>query len=1400
MNYYPKYLSLLNRNMVGGEVSEILYNKGTILNAVMTWNIQYNRFLKLPLMLQLVKLSKETIRDKIIKNPVNYEIFLNLLLIAIDTHDQYFKDKYPTLYEKYLSENYLHTDPPSLSTTKHVVYVKNLINFFIETHKSIDQLLAINNQQLDAEKAKDVQEFLGISRDYYYTWRINLNKYYGEKDFMGLPPRDRPDGTKEPIPQQAEPNKANSLHAFLTSKETGITINDEYNKLSEKKVISYLRVRLDEDELAAKQYNHRYNVYLEDLKGKSRLTTPQSMFLTGPKPYHNIYYYQKNKNGPSAIPTLKQLRDTPGNFPNYDVNDYADLETNKETGDVENVKKFSYGNLYGPLTRIFPPQENNNQISKDCIEIVNQLKDNKSIVVMGVGASGGGKSSVLLYFKKGKPGQKDGVLLNILKNPELGNIPKITVSFHELYGNADTAIDEHKSRNYDDIIFEKDADGVYNISAETLGGKDSIGGEYTEKVRTQISDTQYEEIKNSIIKEITEQHPVMEDKIVNGRPVLNDMGKPVKQKKSYGKDPKGNDVYVLDDGYKYLIEERVSKINDIIWTETIYKWTITTVGGKVVFTGKDTLDDNIKDINKKLESVVDGSNQQKQLTILKEKYAAMKTKNQKIYDPRLLCIADKDGNLDDEDKDLCDPANWKDKPIQIKSLGMFCLGVSDRIRMINPTTNNDVSSRSHGIFYIKLPYVNGNTVDYTKNPKYFIVADLAGVEDQFICKSPDTQAAFLNLDYINRITGKPIKGPPVLGEDGNQLIDEDGKPRFQKIPHYTTNTKLSWTSLPNDEKSQKILEFLGYDPINKIIKNQADYDTKMSLLKVFSKQYNMHNENGLIAPFKVDFEDTGVDSTQIFKDFQGLGLYEDFNTIMTKNESILRSNPLNNSTGKKKAEQIYLQITGSDLVLKPSDISTYGSNLAALMMLKVSPQVVAFKTNYDIYIRSLSSAPPQGILNQKQIKQALKTPTNIRDMPQNVFDSITQFYIQRYPNFADVLNNAFADANLMFGTTNTKGLYQKLEDNLSIFQKSGVEQLCNERMHEGKFINAALIGAAQSISLLIQNLSAAADERDEGLVKNIPLVREACFKFYCHRDHETCFNQYVNDNITKYNDAILSNIREMIGDQIKTLKIAVFAVLNINRKASDYQKVPYIDTNGLKELRNQYITYAHFLQENNETFKQSLVADVKKILFGTGTAESPDKDTIFDILNRFKDNIGVILSEAPKNIYKKFEVPDSNFFKILVELIAAIDVVTSLSYVGTMDFLNSVKNVYSTDAVCKLETRVDKRDYSEPIDDYVNIVTKEALYVELTRQTGKKPSNLKLQGQILETEKLPKGVAQASSSKVLVAPPKGKLLSIDSILGGYIDSRSSNINQKDELINEYKQLKKMYRRIKNNVI
>ena len=321
----------------------------------------------------------------------------------------------------------------------------------------------------------------------------------------------------------------------------------------------------------------------------------------------------------------------------------------------------------------------------------------------------------------------------------------------------------------------------------------------------------------------------------------------------------------------------------------------------------------------------------------------------------------------------------------------------------------------------------------------------------------------------------------------------------------------------------------------------------------------------------------------------------------------------------------------------------------------------------------------------------------------------------------------------------------------------------------------------------------------------------------------------------------------MIGDQINNLKIAIFAVLNINRKASDYQKVPYIEINKLKYLRNQYITNAHFLQENNTTFKESLLTDIKAVLFGNSpsTPDNPAKDTCFYIINRFKDNIGATLSQAPRKIYEKFGNPESNFFKILVELIDSIDIINSLSYIGTMDFLNTVNNIYSTDTVCKLDSDMSKKDYSEPIESYINAVTGEKLFTVLSKQAnpGKVDSNIQMRGLPIETAKLPKTEGKSKSSrgsvdaeiaaaniglkdgwtaekdssnnifyiqrdagnKMISPPQKARpanmgLMSIDSILGGYIDSRSSYINQKDELINEHNQLKKIYRRLKNNVI
>jgi len=55
--------------------------------------------------------------------------------------------------------------------------------------------------------------------------------------------------------------------------------------------------------------------------------------------------------------------------------------------------------MYGPFTRIFLPNESNNEISGGIGDLVDSLNNNKDVCTLALGPSGSGKTSTLLYFR-----------------------------------------------------------------------------------------------------------------------------------------------------------------------------------------------------------------------------------------------------------------------------------------------------------------------------------------------------------------------------------------------------------------------------------------------------------------------------------------------------------------------------------------------------------------------------------------------------------------------------------------------------------------------------------------------------------------------------------------------------------------------------------------------------------------------------------------------------------------------------------------------------------------------------------------------------------------------------------------------------------------------------------------
>lgn len=1441
MDYYQKYLRLLTNNkIVGGDISnedkQLFYNKDSYMHYPLSWNLQNNQFSRWPLILKLVKLTPNEIK-KLINNDGDYNNFLNCVFISIDAYEPRLKKNYENEFNKYLSHEYNH--PEIKTQPSKIIYVKDLINYFIDTHNKIKDLLLLSNEQ-DEETAKNITDHINLCRDLYYSWRKAINTFYGQPLFDGLVARDSKDEKENAanIAARKKVEKTPVVSLFKRLYSIKNEINKAYKNLYELSVTTYLKVRCEGTPAIKDKngeiitpadptaYNERYNVYLEPETENIRL--PRSMYLTGPNPNERLEYYGVQFNG--------------GQFDRV-PKDHPTLVTNADRR-VIGVGKYDYGMLYGPFTRIFTPQESNKEVANKCYEILEKFRENKPVFVLGYGASGAGKTSTLIAFKKGKTeDEKNGVLLQLLKSKDFEIYNEINVSIHELYSTADDGHGE--VRKYDDIIFEKDrSTNEFYLSSKNVNGQ-KREGIYTENVRTPVDPEtiKAKEAEIDNVFQLAKSYDVSKDARTKEEFfTAYDRLKDYKSNRS-GPAPLYNEI---------ARDQDIKNINDISWITTKYMWEIKNIGGdthNVYFTGKDSKRENLEATDRVTDA---------------QKYKNFNSM-QEIYDPRLLCRKDERAEKAAKEKGEpykgeCDnDADYGKKPIKINELGDFVLTLVDRIRMVNPTTNNPQSSRSHLLIYIKVPVlVNGQVPSNPTKYKYLVFGDLAGVENRFSCGSKDTQTQFLNLFKVNRITGE--------------------QDTLNKEPHYTRNTKLKFLPLDdNDPEVKNILDYIGYD-----VKNKA------------------HGPNELDRIFELQWASN-------YQRFYG-------------------------STRVNKAKNDFANVDDP----KYRDLAAYIQRTDL--------------TDWDDF-KGVNNG--LSLFNKFYEERCIKNGLKVELFNNNIK---SEDFIKLVFN-RDFIPNTTDDPKFR-----SLGIIEIIAANEKIFKESDVEALCTERMNEGQFINNALIGMAENISQLVQKANSNADG---GLFKNIPLVKSPCFDHFCNQDHENCFVQIKYD--TKGDSSIFNDIQSVINtsdpNNSDNLAIVIFAVLNINRGANDPPKMPYIDTNRLKQVRDEFLTYKYYNQDNITVNKENIKERLKKLidlifLGKDGNLErTPIRGSIFDILNIFKPNMGETMFQAPIKAYKAIDPTKNTFLTNLVNLIKALDIVNSLSVIGTMNFLNEVKNVYTTDNTCSIikdsDEIIPKTD--EPILLYKNIMTDEILTKVITKHKAYKenktwqeqnvsvdynetkvhpaykgetfnppvvtpikasvpaqkaaapvPAPVPVQKASVPAQKasvpaqkasvpaqkastsasqtpipfpfpnpLPKGwttkteggkswyvgpdgkatytltlptgwltgsnenetwyVApngtthwrpvwepeqweEAKKENGGVAPawsPPGKvaqqvanienktvkkLESIDSILGGYIDDKSVMVNDKSELVNEYKQLKKMYKRMKNKII
>lgn len=166
---------------------------------------------------------------------------------------------------------------------------------------------------------------------------------------------------------------------------------DEYIKeANDENIITYLKIRNDEDKTGI--YNDRFNIKMN----KQQNTEPNKIMIEYID--DNFPYYKKNQDGGYELSDeIKSMTEN------------SKYDKNEELGTVD-IAKYTYKYLFGEFSNIFTPNLSNEDIAEKMDIIKNKIKENKPVFMIGYGASGAGKTSSLIYFKRNN---ENGILINL---------------------------------------------------------------------------------------------------------------------------------------------------------------------------------------------------------------------------------------------------------------------------------------------------------------------------------------------------------------------------------------------------------------------------------------------------------------------------------------------------------------------------------------------------------------------------------------------------------------------------------------------------------------------------------------------------------------------------------------------------------------------------------------------------------------------------------------------------------------------------------------------------------------------------------------------------------------------------------------------------------------------------
>jgi hypothetical protein len=342
------------------------------------------------------------------------------------------------------------------------------------------------------------------------------------------------------------------------------------------------------------------------------------------------------------------------------------------------------------------------------------------------------------------------------------------------------------------------------------------------------------------------------------------------------------------------------------------------------------------------------------------------------------------------------------------------------------------------------------------------------------------------------------------------------------------------------------------------------------------------------------------------------------------------------------------------------------------------------------------------------------------DNPENREYYITKYFIMiplikleiNEINESDIYTEEYKKKMLLLNEKN-RLIFSNIESNIDVYYRQ-IKERCVDRDNEGQFINRSLYGMRQDLIEIAKN------NNREGLFQKIPIFNSPCLEYYCNSQSYDCFEYPKTQNTQGLETKIFDTISNVLNTKddgtiqkdnraiINNLNIVIFGLLNISRDTNDPPKMPYIDLTILKNIRDKLNINQKF--EKNDSVITEKIVEIKAEKIVEIKAE---KNKIRAIMQNYILSISVTLIKKIEE--HSTEIDNGNISDIHIKLnnfIQTLEEINSTTLLGTLDFLNYMKNSLQADNTCdinKLEN--DKFNLAKNGDllDYKNIITNEQL-------------------------------------------------------------------------------------------